>query len=166
MAQLLPESWQQALEQIRDSVHRVIDRWWHRQTPDAAHGAVEVVQRNDAAWSPVAPFRNTAELDIEETDAALLVTANVPELEGDHYTVEVSGERLIIRGEQKRSTERQGRDYYYAAQSYGAFTRMIPLPCAVDAEHAQAQYKQGVLRVTLPKTAAARAKRVKVQVQG
>jgi hypothetical protein len=78
----------------------------------------------------------------------------------------LSGERLIIRGEQKQSSERHGRDYYYAERSYGAFMRILPLPCEVDAEHAQARYKNGVLRVTLPKTAQAKSKRVKVQVRG
>ena len=67
-------------------------------------------------------------------------------------TVEVAGQRLIIRGEQKQASERRGDGYYNAERRYGAVTRVLPLPCAVDAEHMQTTSKHGVLRVTLPKT--------------
>ena len=75
------------------------------------------------------------------------------------------GERLVVRGEQKQSSEQDGHEDD-TERGYGAFIRILPLPRAVDAEHAQAHYKNGVLRVTLPKTAQAKTRRVKVQVRG
>ena len=93
------------------------------------------------------------------------MTTDVPELKLDDYTVEILDERLVVRGEQKQSSERDGHDDD-AERSYSAFMRMLPLPRAVDAEHAQARYQNGVLRVTLPKTAQAKPRRVKVQVRG
>lgn len=166
MTQLIPESWQQTLGHLRDNIHRAIDRWWHGHTPAAERGQVEVMHRDDTFWVPSFPSRGIPGCNVEETDDDLIVTADVPELKHDDYTVEISGERLIIRGEQKQSSERRSHDYYYTEQSYGAFMRILPLPCEVDAEHAQARYKNGVLRVTLPKTARAKTRRMKVQVRG
>ncbi|RMD61580.1 Hsp20/alpha crystallin family protein, partial [Candidatus Parcubacteria bacterium] len=72
---------------------------------------------------------------------------------------------LTLRGEKKRATETTGRDYYYAERSYGAFVRTIPLPCDVNVDKAVAKYKNGVLRVTLPKTEEAKAKRIRVKIR-
>jgi HSP20 family protein len=166
MAQLIPESWQQTVGHLRDDIHRAIDRWWHGHTSRADSGQVEVMDRDDTFWTPSFPFRGTSGFNVEETDENLIVTADVPELKREDYTVEIAGERLIIRGEQKPPLERHSHDYSYAEQSYGAFMRILPLPREVDAEHAQARYNNGVLRMTLPKTARAKSRRVKVQVRG
>jgi HSP20 family protein len=111
------------------------------------------------------PFRETSGFNVGETDDELIVTTDVPELKPDDYTVEILDERLVVRGERKQSSGRDGHDDA-AEGSYSAFMRILPLPRAVDAEHAQARYQNGVLRVTLPKTAQAKSRRVKVQVRG
>jgi len=80
------------------------------------------------------------------------------------FSVELSGDRLVLKGEKKANREEKKRDYHYAECSYGSFTRSIPLPCEVDADKASARYARGVLIVTLPKTEAAKARRVKVDV--
>ena len=165
MTQLVPESWQQTLRHLRDNIRGTIDRWWHRPTPAVGSGQVEVMYRAGTFSAPSLPFRGTPGYNVGETDDELIVTTDVPELKRDDYTVEIFGERLVVRGEQKQSSERDGHDDY-AEQSYNAFIRILPLPRAVDAEHAQAHYKNGVLRVTLPKTARAKSRRVKVQVRG
>ena len=165
MTQLVPESWQQTLGHVRDNIRGTIDRWWHRPTPAVGSGQVEVMYRAGTFSAPSWPFRGTPGYNVGETDDELIVTTDVPELKRDDYTVEIFGERLVVRGEQKQSSERDGHDDY-AKQSYNAFIRILPLPRTVDAEHAQAHYKNGVLRVTLPKTARAKSRRVKVQVRG
>lgn len=166
MTQWLPESWRQTAERIRDEIHRVLDRWWHRQdTAKTAPRELEVVDTESMSLRPWSVAGATPALDVEESDEAIIVTADLPGVERDDYTVEVSGSRLLIRGEKKHATERRGEGYYYAERSYGAFTRAIPLPCEVDAEKSVAKYTNGVLRVTLPKTEQARATRVQVQVK-
>jgi HSP20 family protein len=110
------------------------------------------------------PFRETLGFNVGETDDELIVTTDVPELKLDDYTVEILEERLVVRGEQKQSLARDGHDN--AERSYSAFMRILPLPRAVDAVHAQARYQNGILQVTLPKTAQAKSRRVKVQVLG
>jgi HSP20 family protein len=165
MTQLVPESWQQTLGHLRDNIHGAIDRWWHRPTPEVESGQVEVMYRAGTFWAPSLPFRGTPGVNVGETHDELIVTTDVPELKRDDYTVEILGERLVVRGEQKQPSEQHGRDDN-AERSYSAFMRILPLPRAVDAAHAQAHYKNGVLRVTLPKTARAETRHVKVQVRG
>jgi HSP20 family protein len=165
MTQLVPESWQQTLGHLRDNIHGAIDRWWHRPTPEGGSGQVEVMYRAGTCWTSALPFRGTPAFNVGETDDELIVTTDVPELKRDDYTVEIFGERLVVRGEQKQSSERDGHDDY-TERGYGAFMRILPLPRAVDAEHAHAHYKNGVLRVTLPKTARTETRRVKVQMRG
>jgi HSP20 family protein len=110
-------------------------------------------------------FRGTPAFNVGETDDELIVTTDVPELQQDDYTVEIFGERLVVRGEQTQSSKRDGHDDD-TERGYGAFMRILPLPRAVDAEHAHAHYKNGVLRVTLPKTTRTENRRVKVQMRG
>jgi HSP20 family protein len=165
MTQLVPESWQQTLGHLRANIHGAINRWWHRPAPAVGSAQIEVMYRAGTFRLPSLPLRETPGFNVGETDDALIVTTDVPELKLDDYTVEILDERLVVRGEQKQSSERDGQDDD-AERSYSAFMRILPLPRAVDVEHAQARYQNGVLRVTLPKTAQAKARRVKVQVRG
>src|SRR6266702_4697530 len=165
MTQLVPESWQQTFGHLRDNIHGAIDRWWHRPTPAGGSGQGQAIYRDGIFWAPSLPFRGTLGVNVGETDDELIVTTDVPELKQDDYTVEIVGERLVVRGEQKQSSEQHGRNDD-AERSYSAFMRILPLPRAVDAEHAQAHYNNGVLRVTLPKTVRTETRRVKLQVRG
>ena len=158
MAQLIPASWKHALENLREEVHHVLDRWLPKRekSPDT----------DEESWAPSLIFSDGPVLDLAETDDEVIVTAELPGLDKEDFAVEVSGDRLLIRGEKKAAMERKGREYYYAEQSYGAFARAVALPCEVDADKATAQYKNGMLRLALPKTEQARARRVKVKVRG
>jgi HSP20 family protein len=62
-----------------------------------------------------------------------------------------------------QATEERGRNYYYTERSFGGFTRVLPLPCKVDVKRASAKYKNGLLRVTLPKAEHAKSKRIEVR---
>ena len=165
MTSLVPESWQQTLGHLRANIHGAIDRWWHRQTPEVGTNEGEARYRDDTFWAPSLFFRGTPGVNVGETDDALIVTTNVPELKRDDYTVEIMGERLVVRGEEKQPTAQVGCDHD-AERSYSAFIRILLVPHAVEAEHAQAHYKNGILRVTLPKTAQTETRRVKLQVRG
>ena len=167
MTHLIPDSWRQACAHLRDEIHQALDRWWYghgRETE--APRTLEVVSQPGRPWTPATSWSGSPALDVAETDDAIIVTADLPGFEQRDYTVELWGQRLCIRGEKKQASERCGNGYYYAERSHGAFARILPLPCEVDAEHTQATYRNGVLRVTLPKTARARARRVNIPVHG
>jgi HSP20 family protein len=97
-----------------------------------------------------------------EKDNKLVVKAEIPGMKEEDIDVSVVGDTLTIKGERKAETEVKDEDYYRCERSYGSFFRSIPLPSAVDANKIEASYENGVLEVTLPKTAAAKRKKVKV----
>lgn len=101
-------------------------------------------------------------LDVFEKDNKLVVKAEIPGMKEEDIDVSVVGDTLTIKGERKSETEVKDEDYYRCERSYGSFFRSIPLPSAVDANKIEANYEDGVLEVTLPKTAAAKRKKVKV----
>jgi HSP20 family protein len=154
--QRVPVRWGDPLERVRDEMHTMLDRWlapWRGEENDE--------------WPAPAPFFGGGPLiDVEETDDEVMVRAELPGLDENDFTVELTADRLILRGEKRQEAEERRRGYYYAERSYGAFARAIALPCEVDADKATAKYKNGVLRVTLPKTAQAKARRITVQVRG
>ena len=161
----LPESWRHTAARVRDDIHRAIERWWGRHELQGEPRALEIVPASPPSRRSWSSSVRVAALDVEETDDEIVVTADLPGVDRDDYTVEVSGARLMIRGEKQYAAERREQGYYYAERSYGAFARAVPLPCAVDAEKAAARYKDGVLRVTLPKTSRAKASRVHVKIK-
>jgi HSP20 family protein len=176
MAQLphwIPESWRESLAHLRDEVHEIVERWLPRQdgpvpTRDRAVTVrrVEPAEAHGLYGSSPLFVGSGPNVEFDESDSDLLVTAELPGLDPDDFTIEISGERLVIRGEKKQEATRSGRGYTYSERRYGAFARTLRLPCEIDPDNAKATYKQGVLRVTLPKTARAKTSRVKVRVQG
>ena len=99
--------------------------------------------------------------DISETDEAMLVSVDLPGLDDKDVEVNVTNDMLTIRGEHEEKSEKDG----FTSQSRRSFHRMIPVPPGVDSEKAEAEFKRGVLTVTLPKTeeAKARVKRIEVK---
>ena len=157
MTQLIPASWKHTLETLRAEMHHLCDRW----LPRRAHAVAPA----EPPWASSLVLAGGPCVDVEETEDDVIVTAELPGLEKEDFTVSLSGDRLTIHGEKKTSTEETGRHYYYAERRYGAFTRTLTVPCEVDADHARATYKNGVLRLTLPKTAQAKARRVAVTIR-
>lgn len=104
---------------------------------------------------------NGPRTDISETDEAMLVSVDLPGLDDKDVEVNVTDDMLTIRGEREEKAEKDG----FTSQSRRSFHRMIPVPPGVDAEKAEAEFKRGVLTVTLPKTeeANARVKRIDVK---
>lgn len=172
MTHIMPERWRQGLAQLRHDLHEAIDRWWHRHGHAVHHTSVPVRRSpsehvEPSGWPLQFPSVFSPQLpsiDIEETDDDVVVTAELPGLEKENFTVEISGDRwLRIRGEKKQASEKKMQDAYYAECRYGAFSRTVPLPCEVDADHAKATYKDGALQITVPKTDRAKARPIKIQ---
>lgn len=99
--------------------------------------------------------------DISETDEAMLVSVDLPGLDEKDIEVNVTDDMLTIRGASEEKTEKEG----FTSQSRRSFHRMIPVPPGVDTDKAEAEFKRGVLTVTLHKTeeAKARVKRIDVK---
>lgn len=146
------KGWHHMIRHWRDDIHGALERWWPSHP-------LETAAHSTAAAAEVV-------LDVEETDEALIVLADLPGLKPGSYTVEATGKRLVICGEQKGSAAQGDRDCSITERHYGAFARTLHLPCDVDPEKAHATYANGVLQITLPKTARATSTWVQINVPG
>ena len=107
-------------------------------------------------WSPA--------VDIFETEHELVVKADVPEVEMKDIDVQVENGTLTLKGERKFEQEQNGRGYHRIERGYGSFVRAFTLPDSVDADKVKAEYKSGVLTVTLSKKEVAKPKIIRVEI--
>ncbi len=94
-------------------------------------------------------------VDITEKDNAFVVTAEIPGLTEKDIEVLLSGDTLTIKGEKKQETEEKKKNSYLSERRYGAFERSFQVPQDVDETGIEASFSQGLLTVTLPKSAEA-----------
>ena len=108
-------------------------------------------------WNPA--------VDILETETALVVKADLPDVEQKDIDIQVENGTLSLKGERKfEKTEEKG-GYHRLERSYGSFARYFSLPDTVDVENVKAEYKNGTLTLTLPKKEAAKPRQIKVAIQ-
>ncbi|HCM42932.1 MAG TPA: hypothetical protein DIS66_06455 [Candidatus Omnitrophica bacterium] len=90
-------------------------------------------------------------MDMEEKDNAYIVQVDMPGLDKDKIDITVRGEILTIQGQRETINQEQSGSFYAQERSYGSFSRSLRLPGPVDEANIQAEYKNGVLEITLPK---------------
>jgi HSP20 family protein len=110
-----------------------------------------------ATWAPA--------VDIYETDNEIVVKAELPEVKKEDVYVSIDNNLLTIRGERKFSEDTKKENYHRVERSYGEFTRSFTLPSFIDANKVNAEFKDGVLRVTLAKREEAKPKQIEVKVK-
>jgi HSP20 family protein len=100
--------------------------------------------------------------DIAETESQYEVTAELPGFKPEEIHVELNRELLTISAERKEEKEEKGKTFHRVERQYGTFRRSVTLPNAAEAEKVMAEYKDGVLAVTVPKAEEARPTKIKV----
>lgn len=103
-------------------------------------------------------------LDVYEQKDDLIVKAEIPGLTKDEIDISLDGDTLTIKGEKKKEEEVKEENYYRCERAYGAFSRSIELPVAVQTDKVNASFKNGVLEIRLPKTEEARKNIVRVKI--
>ena len=122
--------------------------------------------RSTSVPEPLAQFgAGWPRLDLEETDDALRVTAEVPGLDPADIDVTITEHNLIIRGSRSGEKEERGKDYHLKETFSGSFYRSVPLPAEVDRDRAEATCRDGQLKLFLPKTESGRAATRKIEVK-
>ena len=104
-------------------------------------------------------------IDMYERDGKLVISADLPGLNKDDVKVDVTEDAVLIEGERKYEHEERKEGLYRTERSYGQFRRQIPLPEGVKTETATANFKNGVLEVTMEAPQLAKARR-RIQIQG
>lgn len=107
-------------------------------------------------WSPA--------VDIYETENELVLKADIPDVDPKNVGIQLENGTLTLKGERKFEQEKNGKGFHRIERSYGSFVRAFSLPETVDPEHVKADYKNGVLTVTVPKKEIAKPRTINVQV--
>lgn len=108
------------------------------------------------AWAPA--------VDIFEHDGNIVLKAEVPGVDPKDVDIRVENNVLTLHGERKYDNEVKRESYHRVERAYGSFSRSFTLPSVVDTDKIKAEYKDGVLRVTLPKKEEARPKQIAISV--
>jgi HSP20 family protein len=103
-------------------------------------------------------------MDVYEQDGAIVVKAELPGLKKEDVQVEVDGDGLIIRGENRAERETKDEAYYRSERTFGSFFRRLPLPFDVQPDQIQASMTDGVLEVRIPRPAEAMSEPKKIPV--
>ncbi len=113
--------------------------------------------RTSRPWSPA--------VDVLETENALVLKADVPDVDLKDIDVQVENFTLTLKGHRHFEKENGGgKGYHRIERSFGSFVRSFTVPNTVDTEKVAADYKNGVLTITLPKKEAAKPRQVKVEI--
>ena len=107
-------------------------------------------------WTPL--------VDITEDDKEYLIKAELPEVKKEDVKVTVENGTLTITGERKFEKEEKGKKYHRIERAYGSFMRSFTVPEGAASDKVSADFKDGVLKVHLPKSAEAKPKSIEVQV--
>jgi len=110
------------------------------------------------AWNP--------SVDIYENKDHIVLEAELPGMKREDFELSVENNVITLRGERQFEKNEDSDNYHRVERSYGSFTRSFTLPQTVSAEGATAEYKNGVLRVTLPKREEAKARRIEISGEG
>ena len=105
-------------------------------------------------------------VDIAESKKAYRVSVEVPGVDEKDIDVTVQGDSLIISGEKKQESEDDDDGFHRVERRYGSFRRILSLPTDTDADGIKARFKNGVLKITIPRTAEKTAESRRIQIGG
>ena len=109
------------------------------------------------------PLLLSPSVDLSETDDQIEVKMDVPGMKAEELDIEVTGDVLHVSGEHKEEKEEHGRKYHRVERRSGAFERTVRLPSDVNDQDVDAEYKDGVLTVTLAKSEESKTRKIPVK---
>lgn len=113
-----------------------------RQFAEEMDRAFNQAPNGAAAWRPA--------IEVKEKEGKLIVRAELPGVKKEDVKVNVTDDMLTLEGERKEEKEEKREGYYHSERCYGKFFRSIPLPEGAQTDQAAAQFKDGVLEITVP----------------
>lgn len=116
-------------------------------------------------WPEMKLARFTPAVDIYEKGNNVIVETPITGIEPEKVDVTVENNTLILKGKSEKKSEVDEKDYYRKEIRYGSFYRAVTLPTKVIGDKAEATYEDGLLRVTIPKAAEVKEKKIKIKVK-
>lgn len=133
---------------LREAMDRLFD--------DAFTRPFSLMRDGGSTWSSPA-------IDMYQTDNEVVVKAALPGIKADEVQINVTSDILTIKGEVKQSEEKKDKAWHIREHRWGAFERSLQLPTGVIADKAKADFNDGILTITLPKSAEAKPKTITVK---
>ena len=135
---------------VQDEMNRLFDRFFGKELWD------EDEQLSQMNWFPV--------VDIKENKDEFAVFAELPGMKKEDVHITFSDGKLVIEGERKKEQEEKEANYHRVERSYGKFCRTFQLPSGIQANKIAADFKDGILKVKLPKSEEVKPKEIEVKV--
>ena len=135
---------------LREAMDRLFD--------DAFTHPLSMMRNGGSNWSSPA-------IDMYQTDNEVVVKAAVPGFKADEVQINVTGDVLTIKGESKHEEEKKDRSWQIREHRWGAFERSITLPTGVISDRATADFENGILTITLPKSEKVKPKTITVKAK-
>ncbi len=136
-----------------EKMRREMDRMWN----SFFEGRPRLIVEEEGEWLPA--------LDLAESSNEFVVKAEIPGLDPKDIDISLSDNMLTIKGEKKEEREEKEENHHFIERIYGSFARSIQLPAEVNHQKITTSYKNGVLKIHLPKSEEAKKKEVKIKVQ-
>ena len=104
----------------------------------------------------------TPPIDVHETADEIVVTAALPGMKADDVEITMTGQTLTMRGEFKADDRIEKDQYLYRERRFGSFSRTVQLPVRVEGDRAQAEFSDGVLRLSIPKAEEVKPRQIRI----
>ena len=121
------------------------------------------------SWMPRLRFPDfpdvSTSVDMFEEGNDLIIKAEIPGMKKDEISIDFSGDVVTISGEKKSEERTERKDYYRVERSFGSFSRKLRLPVEIKIDDTHASFKDGVLEIRMPKSAAEKQKVRKIEVE-
>ncbi len=111
--------------------------------------------RGEKSWAPA--------FDISENEKEYIVSAELPGIDEKNLDVTISGGMLSVKGEKKQEKEEKGETYHRIERTYGSFHRSFRIPDAVQEDKVDATYKNGILKLVIPKSEGSAVKKIQIK---
>jgi HSP20 family protein len=151
-----PTDWR-PFEMLQGEINRLFDNFGGFRTPFHGFNIEPFWARETKVALP--------DVDIVEKDKAFEITADLPGMDEKNVEVQLSNGNLTIKGEKKEEKEEKKKGFYLQERRFGSFERTFGVPEAVEADKIEANFKNGVLTITLPKKPEARKPAKKIDVK-
>jgi HSP20 family protein len=132
---------------LQERMNRIID-----QTLSRSHSEGEL--SSAGTWSPA--------VDLYESEKALILKAELPEVEQSDIELSIDEDRVTLRGQRRLKEDVDEKQFLRMERAYGPFHRTFDLPSSVDAEKVKAEFKRGVLTVVMPKRASEKGRQIPI----
>ena len=144
--------WEPARElmTLREAMDRLFD--------DAFTRPFSLMREGGSNWSSPA-------VDMYQTDQEVVVKASLPGVKADEVQISVNDDVLTIKGEVKHEEEKKDKSWHLREQRWGAFERSITLPGGVVSDRAKAEFENGILTITLPKSEKAKPRTINIHAK-